>query len=900
MGIGAIRGSESQHNSEADPTQSIVSIEKIRVLHIDDEEDQQMFLKVFVEGDSNIKVTSVRNASDTLELIKTGAYDCLVSDYDMPDMNGIDLAKKVRETSNIPIIIYTGRGSEEVAERAFAAGIDDYIRKEQAPAHYQVVSKRIRQAVERRRSSEIYRNLFDNASDAIFIRSLDGKILDVNDVACKRLGYSKEALMKMSTSQIMKPILEDHERNVTKVKVDGHAIFESSNLTCNGDLIPVEVSVRVIKYMGAEAILSFSRDISDRKRLEAEMSRRVKSIHSHVTTLATLNSLEEVAKFSLEMLSKLGYLGDNGIGLVVGNNLKFVYSRDTRHTISELPMDGTGITVRAARMGQTQCVNDTRLDPDYITENTETRLSELVVPVKVMGRVVAVINIEDERVNAFTDQDRELIEILSEHISSTASRIEQIEAIKRSEETYHKLVNSSFELIAVISENKVKHINDVAARLLGYEKPEDLIGADISALLPEDELSRVNDSIHDIEAGNPSSGRYEVKLKTRSGGVVEIETTTALTSHDGAPAVLVYGKDCTERNLHNRRLDALHRHATKLVNLDTVEDVAVCTFDIISELLGFTIGTVGVVDGGFLRFVYSRNLPYEMLHNLPIDGRGIMVRAIRTGVSQLVCDTRLDPDYVRGFKGVVILSELDVPVKIGDKVVAVINLEDDEPGTFKEDDRGILEILSEHVASAMSRIEKTGFLRASDERCRSLLDNSMDSVIVIQGTRIVYANVAAAKLRGYDTPNEIVGRESIEFIPEDERKMILDRQIRKQRGEDQPLRYCMRLLRSDGAVVDVENVASRISYEGKPAILAIARDMSQVRRLEERLVVLHKHAVMIGAAGSLEDVSTITVNAIKSVMGFDLASFLLNEGGSLAEHTECWVGGPWLVYTDQW
>jgi len=138
-----------------DPNIEITSVAPIiRVLHLDDEEQQQMFLKVFVEGDPNIKVTSARNAENTLELVQTGAYDCLISDYDMPDTDGITLAKKIRETSDIPIIIYTGRGSEEVAEKAYSAGINDYIRKENHPAHYQVLAKRIRHAVEKRRDEE--------------------------------------------------------------------------------------------------------------------------------------------------------------------------------------------------------------------------------------------------------------------------------------------------------------------------------------------------------------------------------------------------------------------------------------------------------------------------------------------------------------------------------------------------------------------------------------------------------------------------------------------------------------------------------------------------------------------------------------------------------------------------
>ena len=152
---------DDKNHLEANPVLTS-SMEVIRVLHIDDDENVQMFLKAFIEG-ADVKVTKVQKAEDAIQLAQTGAYDCLVSDYDMPGMDGITLAKKIRETSNIPIIIYTGRGSEEVAERAFAAGVDDYIRKEDHPAHYQVLAKRIKQVVEMKRAEKALRESEERA-----------------------------------------------------------------------------------------------------------------------------------------------------------------------------------------------------------------------------------------------------------------------------------------------------------------------------------------------------------------------------------------------------------------------------------------------------------------------------------------------------------------------------------------------------------------------------------------------------------------------------------------------------------------------------------------------------------------------------------------------------------------
>lgn len=70
----------------------------------------------------------------------------------MPRMNGIELASKVQQESNIHIIIYTGQGNEEVAEAAFSAGVDDYVRSEIDPSHYHVLVKRIKNSFEKKRA----------------------------------------------------------------------------------------------------------------------------------------------------------------------------------------------------------------------------------------------------------------------------------------------------------------------------------------------------------------------------------------------------------------------------------------------------------------------------------------------------------------------------------------------------------------------------------------------------------------------------------------------------------------------------------------------------------------------------------------------------------------------------
>ncbi len=71
------------------------------------------------------------------------SYDCVVSDYQMDELDGVSLTRQVRQRSSVPIIIYTGRGSEEVEGLARKAGADGYVQKEIDPKHYRGLYEQI-------------------------------------------------------------------------------------------------------------------------------------------------------------------------------------------------------------------------------------------------------------------------------------------------------------------------------------------------------------------------------------------------------------------------------------------------------------------------------------------------------------------------------------------------------------------------------------------------------------------------------------------------------------------------------------------------------------------------------------------------------------------------------------
>jgi len=125
---------------------------------------------------------------------------------------------------------------------------------------------------ELRRSEGRYRTLFNSASDAILIHDLQGHFLQVNDVACKRLGYDREELLQMGPEDIDAPEFADLVPDrIARLRAQGHLYFETAHVQRDGSRIPVELSSRVIDYDGGKAVLTVARDVSQRKELERQL-----------------------------------------------------------------------------------------------------------------------------------------------------------------------------------------------------------------------------------------------------------------------------------------------------------------------------------------------------------------------------------------------------------------------------------------------------------------------------------------------------------------------------------------------------------------------------------------------------------------------------------------------------
>ncbi len=401
---------------------------RIRVLHIDDDPSHQTLLRTFGKTyDPRTEIEATDRIDDVFDHIERGDIDCILSDYRMPVCNGVELAHMVRAISDLPFILYTGQGSEEVAEAAFAAGVDDYIRKEAVPSHYQVLFRRIRSVVEKHwAEAQLKESLLTSASivDAIPSGLLiyqfeepDRLILvDGNPAAVRLAGLDIDVWRGKDFSEIW-PYDEEVglKRRYIEIIKTGETMF-FDRIFWKDERVEGYFSLRSFRIPGDRLAVAFD-NISERVRYEE----RLLALHRHATGLDDLSSEEEVREWTMDVLESLGfeyisYLENTGVHLI---------SRSSRgrHSLKRpLPLDGKGITVKVANEGRSILIKDLSDNSDYV-QGPIPALSELAVPVALDDDVIAVINAESQVTDAFNEHDQRVLETLAMHVSSATKKL---------------------------------------------------------------------------------------------------------------------------------------------------------------------------------------------------------------------------------------------------------------------------------------------------------------------------------------------------------------------------------------------------------------------------------------------------------------------------------------------
>ena len=192
----------------------------VRLLCVDDERALvEMTAQRLEAADDQYTTAIVESADAAEEYLASSSVDCIVSDYDMPGRTGLDLLEAVRvEYPDLPFILFTAKGSEEIASAAISAGVTDYVQKQVSGDQYTLLANRIDRAVEQYRTNrelEWYRTVVEAVDDLVYAVDPEGTVVfAANTVAMT--GYRPEQLVGRHISVLM----GDQSRQKARGEID--------------------------------------------------------------------------------------------------------------------------------------------------------------------------------------------------------------------------------------------------------------------------------------------------------------------------------------------------------------------------------------------------------------------------------------------------------------------------------------------------------------------------------------------------------------------------------------------------------------------------------------------------------------------------------------------------------
>ncbi|MFD1687524.1 PAS domain-containing response regulator [Halobellus litoreus] len=283
-----------------------------RVIHVDDDRAFLDLAATKLEQYPSITVESETSIQACLECLSGDRrIDCFVSDYDMPEMTGLELLDQVRDIKpDFPFILFTGKGSEEIASRAISAGVTDYLSKHKGSNQFELLANRIRNYAEQFRTKRFLerhrrrnKHALQAVSDVVWEYSPTTGELEVSE------GFSEVTGYDVDDVNLSLEWWDDHvhpdDRNRIRTDFDewisaGQTTFSKEYClrSADGSYILVENNGYILydEDDNPHRIIGAIRDITDQRERQQELERYRQVID---TVAAGVFVLNEAGEFDL-------------------------------------------------------------------------------------------------------------------------------------------------------------------------------------------------------------------------------------------------------------------------------------------------------------------------------------------------------------------------------------------------------------------------------------------------------------------------------------------------------------------------------------------------------------------------------------------------------------------------
>ncbi len=754
----------------------------ISLLYVDDEPALLEIGKAFLERSAGILVDTQETAIDALRILETQSYDAIVSDYQMPDMDGIAFLKALKEKGDTtPFIIFTGKGREDVVIEAFDAGADFYIQKGGDPkSQFAELERKVRRAVDlhraekaTRESEERFQRVMSLVPDMISIHDPEMTILYSNWMGFGAVPEEKQKVQTKCyrTYRDFDDICPDCQaQEVISLKKQ----FQKEVILPDGRWLDLRVIPVLDTDGNVDFFLEWVRDISERKRATSEISEAQRLLQGMLDGVPDIIGLQKpdltIIRYNQAGYDALNMTPDE----VEGRRCYELIGRDEPCEIcatTEAVATGKAVTIEKfipEWQKYFQCTSNPVFGEDGNLELVIERLHDI--------------------------NDRKLTE----------------EALRQSEEKYRTLVDRANQMLFLHDQHgAILDVNQKAIESTGYSR-EELLSMNVADIDPDAE-GRDEDRWLWQEAPLQEEKTFETRHRRKDGSIYPAEVHASRVTIAGKPCIMGLATDITSRK---EREAALRESEEKFRGIiDNLEDIyyRTDTRGIVTMMSPSATGILG----------------YDTTDEI-----------IGKPVSDLWAHPEERKDIVRRIAEEGRVQDYEITLKKADGSLLPASVSCRQLYDSSGQTAGIEGVIRDITL----RKEAEERLRESEEKYRLIAENTADTIWIADlNLHIQYISPSVLKMRGY-TPEEVMGQSLQEMLTPGSfasvQKQFAGEMALESTGEADPERTInieFEKYRKDGSTILVENMVRFLrDQDGRPtSIIGVSRDITERRRAEE-------------------------------------------------------------------
>ncbi|WP_321508075.1 PAS domain S-box protein [uncultured Methanoregula sp.] len=829
------------------------------VLYVDDEPSLLELVKEFLEQNGEFTIDTATSASEALELLKRKNYDAIISDYQMPEGDGITFLKEIRSAGNrIPFIIFTGRGREEVVIQALNNGADSYLQKGGDPKPlFAELAHVVQRAVLMRRTlmtlaeqEQRYHDI-QNATDLIQSVNPEGHFLFVNKKWTDTLGYSEKELENLTIFDIIHEDSRQHCMEIFPRVVHGEdvGIIEAVFRARDGTKVFIE-GMATCQISDGKPLYTrgIFKDVTEKKKTESAL------IESEAR-------YRNVVEDQTELISRCR---PDWTHVFVNNAYCRYFSTSREEIIGRRifpeipPEDLSKIHEHFASLTRQQPV--ARISHRIFLPGGEVRWQEwtnraifddsgTLIEYQSVGRDITDLKMAEQellRKNEEIHAAYEQISAAEEELRGQYMELVSSEKrIRDSEEKYRTLFNNTsdevytHELQSDGMPGNFLEVNDIMCSKLGYSR-EELLGMTVRDIVSDSHKKMMGEIKEHFSETDVSTFYGEHKRK--DGSVFPVEITIRRIRLSGKKIVLAAARDITDR-----------RAAEEALREQEV------MFRVIFDNSPYPISINNIPDGKFLAvnaaFLRSSGFSTaEILGKNPYElGLLSLIDYGRLG-SHLVVKGKIEnmPMVLTGKGGKrvhVLFSTL--PVTINDH--AAILTVTAEITKLKRVEEELLR-KNEEINTAYQELKTTEdelrqnydelskkeqALKAGREEYRAMYNDNPIMLFTMNTDGIIISvNQFGAASLGY-TIEELKGRPVLDVFYPDDRPAVTNQFRICLQSPGEIFSWQFRKIRKDNSLLWVDERARAVpGPDGTLTVLVVCQDITDQKRVQDELVLL--------------------------------------------------------------